>query len=136
MRKFCEKIIDTEDRSHYLSNEDVTKLAKKYYLEMLIPFSLCVGEEDDELFGRNPINILSYHQGTFKKIHEKRDDFIYKGRAEDWRDEHYSHLEWRVIELMSELLPGDSLKYMTEIVKSKTHKRKKLIKHLFHHALF
>lgn len=121
-RNFLKEILKTEDRSHVLKSEDVSNLETKYYLEMLIPFSVIFN--NDDCFGRNIINVLSYSLQTFKKIHEQRDPFAYKGRAEDWRDEHYSYLEWRLSEILApSLLIGDSLRYITHITQSKLHKK-------------
>lgn len=127
---FIEKVLVEEDRPDLLSPEDVEKLQTKYYLEMLIPFCATLKQNDSSsCFGRNVFNILSYQVDTFKKIHEKRDDFIYKGRAEDWRDEHYSYLEWRVLEMLAPaMLTGDSFRYIKTVVRSKIHKKSKIYK--------
>ncbi len=109
LRNFISENIVEEDRSSVLSPEDVKKLERKYYLEMMIPF-----------LGRNIINLLNYPLQTFKKIHEKQDDFIYKGRAEDWRNEHYTYSKWYLLGLLAPwLVSGHSRMYMEHIVNSK-----------------
>lgn len=114
LRKLCEEILIVEDRSSLLPLEDVKGLGKKYYVEMLIP--ICAASNNNNFFGRNVINGLAYPLQTLKKILEKTDHFIYDGRAEDWRNEHYTALEWLLIrKLAPALLIGSDLKYMERV---------------------
>jgi len=120
---FCEAILDIEDRTNILDPEDVKKIGKKYYLEMLIPFFTTCYKEND-VFGRNIINLITQPSKTYKKILEKRDHFIYKGRLEDDRERAWTFLDWYLLKkLAPEILTGDSLSYINEVTQSYLSKK-------------
>lgn len=117
-KNFCESILDIEDRTNILDSEDVEKLGKKYYLEMLIPFSTTYYKKND-IFGKNIINLITQPLETYKKIREKQDDFLYKGRVEYHRERTWPFLEWYLLRTLAQtILTGDSLLYISDVTES------------------
>jgi len=122
-RSFCEAILDTEERTNILDPEDVAKIEKKYYLEMLIPFFTTCYRKDD-VFGRNIINLLTQPRETYKKICEKKDEFLYKGRVEYNRERSWPYFEWCSLIMSAEkVLEGDSLSYINEVTNKQLYRR-------------
>jgi len=119
-RGFCKRAITTEDRSNIFSVNELENLSKGYYIEMLRPF--CTMSDDNGCFGKNISDILCYPLDVFKKIHEKHDDFLYKGRRDDWRDEHWSFFEWALLEIIRHYLGRQSAQYVGLVTKSKLKK--------------
>ena len=122
LKNFCEAILDIEDRTNILDSEDVKKIGKKYYLEMLIPFFTTCYKEND-VFGRNIINLLTQPLKTYKKIREKCDDFLYKGRSEYNRERFWPFSDWYILGKLEEILTGHSQLYINEVVQSQLSKK-------------
>ncbi len=114
-RNFCEKFLSVEDRSKIFTHEELKYIGKKHYLEMLLFFST-TSSDSDLHFGRNVIAIQSYERGTFKKILQKRDHFLYEGRADDER-EGWTYLNWKLLEIVNNLFLVDfSNQYIKQVV--------------------
>jgi hypothetical protein len=116
-RNMVEKILTGEDRSKKMRIDpsELRNLLKKHYLEMRLPFS-CVSDNSGNGFGRNVMEIQTYHIPTLSKIDEKYNHSLYEGRKEDER-ESWTYFDWVLLDIVNEkFLEGFSKEYIKQIL--------------------